>query len=203
MKESAPELLSKAVESCLAMPELTISSPGTAGMKDQFQEWSRLILPDHDFAAKLVDLILKRVFTSKVKKSKSLSTRYERMWRCFHQFVSSSELTTLWMQGLGNPSTGRFFTLFTQAMTKLVLKEIIDATSPPKTTKATESPTLTESEEEAVRYVAGYVLMKLKKKYFKLKSSPEVIACFEFLAEMHVEEEEVDKEDDFLQYTKR
>ena len=87
MKESAPELLSKTVESCLAMPELTISSPGTAGMKDQFQEWSRLALLDDNFAAKLhvADLILKRVFTSKVKKSKSLSARYERMWRCFHQ----------------------------------------------------------------------------------------------------------------------
>ena len=71
-------------------------------MKDQFQKWSRLVLPDHDFAAKLVDLILKCMFTRKVKKSKSLSARYERMWRCFHQFASSSELTTLWMQGLGN-----------------------------------------------------------------------------------------------------
>ena len=30
------------------------------------------------------------MFTSKVKKSKSLNTRYERMWRCFHQFASSS-----------------------------------------------------------------------------------------------------------------
>ena len=47
-------------------------------MKDQFQKWSRHVFPDHDFAAKLVDLILKREFTSKVKKSKSLSARYER-----------------------------------------------------------------------------------------------------------------------------
>ena len=53
-----------------------------------------------------------------------------------------------------------------------MMKEIVNAVIPSVPT-VQGSAVLTESEEQAVRYVAGYVLMKLKKKYLKVKSSPE------------------------------
>ena len=68
-----------------------------------------------------------------------------------------------------------------------MMKEIVNAVIPSVPT-VQGSAVLTESEEQAVRYVAGYVLMKLKKKYLKVKCSPEAIDCFECLTAMHEEE---------------
>ena len=103
VKEKAPQLLSKAVESCLSMPELSIQTPDSAGMKLQFQSWASHIISNHEFASKLVDLLLKRIFSTKVLQAKSLGTRFENVWSSFHQLASSSELHSLWLQGLSNP----------------------------------------------------------------------------------------------------
>ena len=120
MKENGPHLISKAVELCLKMPELSVPSPGTVGMKEQFEAWGSQILDNHEFASNLMNLFLKCVFTNKVFTAKSLNTKYERMWTNFHCFASSIELSTLWSDsGLSNTSTARrFFVLFRQAVTK-------------------------------------------------------------------------------------
>ena len=55
-------------------------------------------------------------------------------------------------------------------------------------------------EEQALRYTAGYVPMKLKQKYSKQRDSVKAWKYLELLSHMH--EEEHDEDIDFLQYTK-
>ena len=77
MKEKGPHLISKAVELCLKMPELSelsVPSPGTVGMKEQFEAWGSQILVNHEFASNLMNLFLKCAFTNKVFTAKSLNT---------------------------------------------------------------------------------------------------------------------------------
>ena len=59
---------------------------------------------------------------------------------------------------------------------------------------------LKADEEQALRYTAGYVPMKLKQKYSKQTDSVRALKYLELLSHMH--EEEDDKDVDFLQYTK-
>ena len=70
------------------------------------------------------------------------------------------------------------------------MKKIVNAVIPsvPTVQGVQGSAVLTESEEQAVQYVASYVLMKLKKENLKVKCSPEAIDCLECLTAMHGEE---------------
>ena len=99
VKENGPHLISKAVELCLKMPELSVLSPGTVGMKEQFEAWGSQILVNHEFASNLMNLFLKRVFTNKVFTAKSLNTKYERMWTNFHcQYRTRHILERQWIE---------------------------------------------------------------------------------------------------------
>ena len=59
---------------------------------------------------------------------------------------------------------------------------------------------LKADEEQALRYTAGYVPMKLKEKYSKQTDNVRALKYLEFLSHMHEEEDENAVE--FLQYTK-
>ena len=158
---------------------------------------------NHAFASKLVDLLLKQVFTSKMIEAKSLTNKFEKMWRFYHHFISSDKMHSVWLQGLSNPPVNRYFKLFTQIVTKWLMKEVVNITMPPMPTISVQGATiLNVQDEQVIRYVAGYAVMKLKKKYLKIKSSQQAITFFECLAAMHEEEEEAGEDVTYLQYTK-
>ena len=83
------------------------------------------------------------------------------------------------------------------------MKEVIDEAMPPASDGDVQGTAeLTVLNEQALRYIAGYVPMKLKKKYLKQTCSPHALAYFECLASMHEQEEGADEDNEFLQYTK-
>ena len=80
------------------------------------------------------------------------------------------------------------------------MKEVIDEAMPPASDGDVQGTAeLTALDEQALRYIAGYVPMKLKK-YLKQTSSPHALAYFECLASMH---EGADEDAEFLHYTKK
>ena len=198
------ELFKTAVELCLDMPELSIATPDSAEMKKKFQTWASIVIPNRAFASKLVSLLLKQVFPPKVMKAKSLTNKFEKMWSCYHHFICSDDMCSVWLQGLSNPPVNRHFKLFTQAVTKWLMKEVVNSAIPPMPTVTSvqgASAVLSIQDEQALRYVAGYAVMKLKK-YLKMKGSPQAITFFECLAATHEEEEKADEDITYLQYSK-
>ena len=199
----ALRLLAKAVVESLSMPELSIATPQSTAMKAQFTSWADSIRSNHEFASNLVDLLLQQVFIKAQSQGQSLGAKEEAFWRHYHQLITSnSDLSSLWLDALNCPPQNRFFPLFMQVVTRWTTRAMMDAVAEHTQSSGQErgaNHPLTTLEEQALRYVAGYVPMKLKQQYKKRSDLP--LAFVECLDAMHTGEGD-NETDDFLQYTK-
>jgi hypothetical protein len=195
----APEIFAKAINSALQLPELKLSSHSS--MMSVFQNWSTTIQGNSTFADKLVRLVLKHAFTPSMLKAKSLTTRYEKMWRGYHQLIIGDELSSLWHSTLERVENPLFFQQFMQLVTRRVMDEAVKSAFVfgDQETASPKVQPLKAEEEQALRYVAGYIPMKLKKKYEKRPDSVRALKYMECLNTMN---EEKGTDVDFLQYTK-
>ena len=165
-----------------------------------FQQWSAAIKDNSTFASCLVSLVVKHAFTPSMLKAKSLTTKYEKMWTGYHQLIIDSELSALWHSTIENVENPLYFQQFVQLVTRRVMDEAVKTALVPETQSDVQQvQPLKADEEQALRYVAGYIPMKLKKKYEKQPNNVRALKYMECLTIMN-EEEGDDVE--FLQYTK-
>ena len=153
------------------------------------------------FAEALVSMIVEAAFCPATQRSRSRKSRYQVMWTGYHCLSISSELSTLWSSYLTtNEHSATFVPHFIQPVTRRVMDESAFSVDSDHSEDMQRDCPLKADEEQALRYTAGYVPMKLKQKYSKQTDSVRALKYLELLSHMH--EEEDDKDIDFLQYTK-
>lgn len=166
-----------------------------------FQKWSAAVKDNTMFADRLVSLVVKQAFSPAMLKAKSLATKYEKMWAGYHELTIGNELSSLWRSTFECVENPLHFQQFMQLVTRRVMDEAVK-TAFVFESEATASPQaqmLKADEEQALRYVAGYVPMKLKKKYEK---QPNNVHALNYMACLNVMSEEKGVDVEFLQYTK-
>ena len=178
-----------------------MSSQRSQAMMAVFQQWSAAIKENSTFAGSLVSLVVRHAFTPSMLKAKSLTTKYEKMWTGYHQLIIGDELSALWRSTLEHVENPLHFQQFMQLVTRRVMDEAVKTALVPETQESASQQVqpLKAEEEQALRYVAGYIPMKLKKKYEKQPNNVRALKYMECLNIMN-EEKGVDVE--FLQYTK-
>ena len=140
-----------------------MASARSQAMMAVFQKWSTPV-KDIMFADRLVSLVVKQVFSPAMLKAKSLTTKYEKIWAGYHELVIGNEPSSLWHSTFECVENPLHFQQFMQLVTRRVMDEAVK-TAFVFESKATASPQaqkLKADEEQALRYVAGYVPMKLK-----------------------------------------
>ena len=142
-----------------------------------------------------------------MQRGKTLSSKFERMWAGYQQLVTSENFLILWCTLLNSSKEDKFLPLFSQVVTRKLMDEVVQVAFPMQEvgTEELQQGTLKADEEQALRYAAGYVPMKLQKKYKKQTDNPTAIKYVEFLSDMHEGDDEgagSSADVDFLQYTK-
>ena len=201
VQQKAPDIFAAALSSALQLPELKMSFQRSK--LSIFQEWGAAIKNNTMFAISVVRLVLKYAFTPNMLKAKSLNTRYEQMWSGYHQLIVGDELSSLWHNTLERTENPLFLQQFMQLVTRRVMDEIVKTAFvlDDQESASPQDQPLKAEEEQALRYVAGYIPMKLKKKYEKHPNNERASKYFECLNAMN-EETGGDCDVDFLQYTK-
>ena len=179
VKQKAPELFASAVSSALRLPELSMPSRRSQKMLSSFQKWSDLIKENSTFGESLVNLVVEHAFSESMLKARSLATKYEKMWEGYHRLIIGNELSFLWHSALDQAENPSYFQHFMQLVTRRVMDEAVKTAFIFETAQTEESTNihpLKAEEEQALRYVAGYIPMKLKLKY---KNKKKQSACSE------------------------
>ena len=127
---------------------------------------------------------LKTCFNSQ---QKSLHLRKERMWGMYHQLRTSNAFKCEWKEYLESCVKASASPCFYQYVTNELFKDLIKLEFPLPTAVTqvdhSATPSLTEMEKNALRYVAGYVCRKvrdnLKKSSCKISNKHTMIQCLE------------------------
>ena len=103
------------------------------------------------------------------KSSKSVKYREESMRRAYHKLASSTSFKNDWerflLESISKPASPAFFQFISDTLFGQAIKEHFEL---PKTVSGVAYPQkLTDLEEKALRYVAGYVIRKVKNKIEK------------------------------------
>ena len=201
--KQAQTLLANAVVSAKELPELKGDSPRTVAMRTVFYSWMDTISSNSTFAENLLQNIVDYAYGASMQRGRTLSTKFERMWAGYQQLVTSERYMTLWCTALSSIREEMFLPLFIQVITRKLMDEVVQVAFPLREAASEElqQETLKADEEQALRYAAGYVPMKLKKKYMKQTENLTAIKYVNFLIDMHEEDAEV-TDLDFLSYTK-
>jgi len=208
MGDHAKAYLANALSSAMALPELKGSSTRTVAMRAAFHNWVDMIDSNSAFAKVLLQNIVDHAFGSSMRRGKTLSSKFERMWTGYQQLVTSESFLTLWCTVLNSSKEDKFLPLFSQVVTRKLMDEVVKVAFPMQEAGTEElQGILKADEEQALRYAAGYVLMKLHKKYRKQTENPTAIKYVPFLLDMHEEDDKgtdstTESDLDFLQYTK-
>ena len=110
----------------------------------------------------------------------------------------------MWSKALESPSTEAYFPLFIQFVTRKVLEEAVLVTFPKQEPQDIDTPqsALKADDEQAVRYVAGYTALVLRKKYEKRVGDPKALKYLNCLSKMNENVEAEGEPPAFLEYTK-
>ena len=107
---------------------------------------------------------LKACFASK---HTTVQLQKERMWGAYHQLRTAKTFVKDWRMFLANSVGQKAFPAFFQFVTHTIFKWLMKTRYPLAGGSATESPgrPLMYQEQNALRYVAGYVIRKLCSQY--------------------------------------
>lgn len=113
--------------------------------------------------ANIVDMLAKCIPLQRFRKRWR-----EKMWKDFHQTRLSTRFTSSWSELLAT-ITGNTdkIELLSQHITDIIFQAMLSSSLKPSTTIATQSVDITPTEENALRYISGYVISKLKKRIAK------------------------------------
>ena len=160
------DIFVKAVESVLHEPRFCVPSQNSAivlNLASSLCIWMKSVENDHklnSFTSKMVTGMRKCFQHSKDNKLKK-----DKMWGLYHSMRTSSSFETEWMEFL-NLSIGMGPSpFFCQHVTDFMFEELIEADYSVKKKQTIEDSTietLTVLQQNALRYVAGYVCRKLQ-----------------------------------------
>ena len=149
----------------------------------------------HELLTKFTVGLTSRLKTCFQCKHSSLRLKKEKMWGLYHQLRTSKKFNQEWSQFLQESVGHQASPAFFQFVTHRIFKELItmeypvavDTTAPSETLQC---PLMFE-EENALRYVAGYVCRKLRERLesSSLPRKNDMIVCL-----MELTGEEMDKE---------
>ncbi|KAJ8048451.1 hypothetical protein HOLleu_00776 [Holothuria leucospilota] len=118
------------------------------------------------------------------------------MWQQFHQLRYSEKLLKGWNNLLNNLHVKReveeevfLFQHLLEEVFKLLIKDVIEKDLPTEVNMESQ-PDMGESEEQALRYCAGYVPQKLTKRYAAIKNNSTAYAYVNILKSWTLVEEE-------------
>lgn len=107
---------------------------------------------------------LTNIVTKAAKRVKKISTFKERVWSQFHALRSSSNFEHRWSQFLGDCNLQAERLFYQQVSLHIMTQLVVNATPAPAVCCAQEEVVaLTYEEENAVRYMGGYIIRALKK----------------------------------------
>ena len=123
---------------------------------------------EEDMLKKFVNTLILHLKSCFSKKFSSLKLRREKMWEAYHQLRTSHMFQQSWVEFIPLAVQRTAEPAFYQHITHLIFKVLIEREfSPPErmdeTTEHPDRP-LSAVEENALRYVAGYVLRNVKDK---------------------------------------
>ena len=134
--------------------------------------------------------------------STSLKTQREKMWKSFHLLRVSGSFVTLWHNFLDSASVEKNPLLF-QYVSDQVFQELITKHfTISQTAAASPVPPLTYEEGNALRYVAGYVCQKVKKK-IEASTHPHKGVLLLCLMDLCDEDDEVSESADWVHAVNR
>ena len=196
MLEAGPRLVMEAATGIIKQTTISLSRSAAVGKTTgTFLEWARENREKLDvFAQSLVKLLIP-CFKKKKKGGKAWR---ENLWRIFHTVRISTTLETVWKtlpDGVNSKDP-----MFCQMMLTSVMEGLIKVccTLENSSGSTSEELALSELEQKALRYVAGYVPVQLRKK-LERSSHPlkeEFILCLWDMCEDDT------SSDDFLSYTR-
>lgn len=117
------------------------------------------------FAQTLHTAIEESVSTSATTKSRSKSVLREKVWRSFHQ-LRLKELVDIWRKYFETRGKERFDVIAEQYVNTKLFESLVKTHAPPPKRSASVTQ-LTDDEENIIRYIAGYVSLKIGRKYDK------------------------------------
>ena len=199
----APSIVSKALLSVLEMPIILGASPRSTVLRDAFTPWVSRVASNINFANSLVEELGTREFGLHTLQAKTSTSKYKRMWASYHSFSTGSNLMEIWSAALETPSNAPYFPLFVQLATRKVMEGAVLIVFPKQEHRDADSsqPVLKADDEQAVRYVAGYVVLSLTKKYEKRANDSTALNYLNCLGRMSENTSEGEPPT-FLDYTK-
>ena len=200
VKQKAQGIFSRALSSALQLPELKISSQHSQAMMSVFQKWSAAIKGNNAFAKCVVSLVVKHAFTPNMLKAKSLTAKYDKMWTGYHRLIL---VMSCLPYGIAPSKMWKTLSISINLL-QLVTRRVMDETVKTAFVQHESSAPLQViplkvEEEQALCYVAGYIPMKLKKKYEK---QPNNVHALKYMECLHAMNEEEGDDVEFLHYAK-
>ena len=158
-----------------------------------------------EFAQSILQTIEKSVRTS-ISSATSIRAKCvlrEKLWSNFHQ-LRVVELESIWKDFFKKAEEERFDPIVEQHVNQSLFKDLVKshAPAPPSIGVSVSPPTLSPDEENVIRYAAGYVPMKLMKRYEK-QSSKVAVEYVECLSSMAVNGDESSLEAYTLEWSRK
>ena len=163
-------IFDKALQKVMDEPVLLGSTQRSVAMRRLFGQWVSKVRSQSTFATVVTKQLAAEAFGTEILSARTASSKYERMWRGYHRFASSTNLLDMWSIAVETEASEEFFPLFVQLATIRIMEEAVKLVFPLHGTSSGQldnGPALKVDDEQTVRYVAGYVAMILKKKYKK------------------------------------
>ena len=137
-----------------------------------------------DFSSQLLSKI-----KGVIKKHPTTSSLREKMWASFATLLSSNEYDNLWNSLMQQAKVSTTSLLFQGFVSKQVLSYHLKNEYPFQSLQidSVTSENLTKDEENALQYVGGYIIRRLKSKFEKINNNQEVAALHSFLEDTETE----------------
>lgn len=163
----------------------------------QFDDFAQLLFMAIDKCVCICD--------SSCRSSRAKCILREKLWSSFHR-LRLKELAGIWKVFIQKIKIKRLDSLIEQHVNVNLFESILKSRTPVTQSgarcSASQLPTLSSDEENIIRYAAGYVSMKLLKKYEE-QSSSVAVEYVECLSSMAVNGEESSLQEYTLEWTRK
>ena len=162
-------MFTKAVQAVLLDEGFQVESlQATTALKtaSSLLEWCRE--PDNrEILESFSHVLVVRLKSCFASKHTTTQLRKERMWGAYHQLRTAKTFVNDWRTFLADSVHQKAFPVFFQFVTQTIFKWLMKVQYPLADRTATETPErpLTYQEQNALRYVAGYIVRKLRTRF--------------------------------------
>jgi hypothetical protein len=162
---SGPKLLKGAIESVAESEEFKLPTPRNAACRTAALKITEWLQAGNSMAFEgFCKLLICLLMTCFEKSSKVLSTAQKKVWSNFHAVRISPELKRLWASNIEMIVQKPLDPILIQYYTQHVMEGLLKIRYPVSQAEAScsSSTSLTQEEENALRYAAGYIPFALR-----------------------------------------